>query len=259
MTAVTQSPPPQNMTTVRVDFRENDFDQFIWEHGYNIISEKSITCPCQGVGSHNALSSCQNCRGSGYVFINPIQTKALVTGIREALQLKEWSLEYSGDVSITVRDRDRLAWMDRITLVDDESIFQEICYLRQSEDSSFIFTSYEIKEIEDIFIFTDSSSSLIRIDKDNYSINPLNKYSIIFDYDFDSLESFNGTISIRYHHNIQYHIYSTPHDIRRQFKKNRNGQLEQQKLPNQYLGRRAHEQLNLKNFDGEGIINNSYQ
>jgi len=257
--SIVQSSAPTNMTTVRVDFRENDFDQFIWEHGYNLVIEKSITCPCQGAGSHTALSDCQNCRGSGFVFINPIQTKGLVTGIREALQLKEWSLEYSGDVSITLREVDRAAWMDRITLIDDESILSEICTLRESETSKFIFTSYEVRSIEDLFVFIGSENSLIRIPQGQYTINPANRYSITIDYDFDSLDGFNGTISIRYLHNIQYHIHSTPHDIRSQFKKNRNGQLEKQKLPNQYLGRRAHEQLNLKNFDGTGLKDNSYR
>lgn len=257
--SIVQSSPPVNMTTVRVDFRENDFDQFIWEHGYNLLIEKSVTCPCAGAGSHTALSDCQNCRGSGFVFINPLQTKGLVTGIREALQLKEWSLEYSGDVSITLRDVDRGAWMDRVTLVDDVSIFSEICSLRVSESSQFIFTSYEVRDIEDVFVFTGSENKLVRISPDDYSINPLNPYNIIFNYDFDNLESFNGTVSLRYKHNIQYHIYSTPHDIRSQWKKNRNGQMEKQKLPNQYLGRRAHEQLNLKNFDGTGLKDNSYR
>lgn len=59
----------------QVSFRPNDFDAVIWTHGYDIICEKAIRCPCQG-NSDSPLPSCQNCHGSGYIYINPYRTKA---------------------------------------------------------------------------------------------------------------------------------------------------------------------------------------
>ncbi len=57
----------------QVSFRPNDFDAVIWTHGYDIICEKAIRCPCQG-NSDSPLPSCQNCHGSGYIYINPYRT-----------------------------------------------------------------------------------------------------------------------------------------------------------------------------------------
>ena len=32
----------------QVAFRPQDFEAVIWAHGYDIICEKAIRCPCQG-------------------------------------------------------------------------------------------------------------------------------------------------------------------------------------------------------------------
>ena len=69
----------------QVSFRPNDFNSVIWSHGYDIICEKAVRCPCQG-NSGAPLPNCQNCHGFGYFFINPRRTKALVTGLNRNTQ-----------------------------------------------------------------------------------------------------------------------------------------------------------------------------
>lgn len=106
-------------------FRKNDFDSLIWLKGYSVIIEQAIACPCRGK-SGSALPTCQNCLGLGWVFVNPVETKALITSINVNTKFKEWSPELTGTVQITVRDEDRLSFFDKVTFKTRTSILSEV-------------------------------------------------------------------------------------------------------------------------------------
>ena len=75
-----------------VSFRNDDFAALIDSKGYTIIIEKAVRCPCEREMGQ-ALVSCQNCYGSGYIFINPLKTKAIASGInRDKTTLKGYKV-----------------------------------------------------------------------------------------------------------------------------------------------------------------------
>lgn len=246
------------------EFDKQLFDAGIWQKGYNCEVSKAIECPCRGGNEMQALPNCTNCGGIGWVFINPTATRALITGVNRDTKYKQWSQELIGNVSITLRDIEQAGFMDRITLNDEQAIFSEVRKIRtvsetiggQTVTEHFIFLSYEVENIEDIFIYESPILPLIRLNVNQWQINPDNPYSLIFD-DTVITESINATVSVRYKHRVQYHILDIPHIVRSSTVTNRFGQIEKVKMPNQYTARLAHNVIRSR-FDGTGITNNDY-
>lgn len=170
--------------TASSEFRPNDFNSVIWAHGYDIICEKAIRCPCQG-NSGSPLPDCQNCHGFGYFFVNPRRTKALVTGLNRNTQYVQWAPELMGTAAITVRDEDKdfLSYFDRVTVEDEYASFTEMLVAREMiGDEVAVFLSYA--PIEDgivaVYTFKDSESPLIKLDPSVYEIVPENPYCLRF-------------------------------------------------------------------------------
>ena len=241
----------------QVSFRPNDFDAVIWTHGYDIICEKAIRCPCQG-NSDSPLPSCQNCHGSGYIYINPYRTKALITGLNRDTKFVQWAPELMGTASITVRDvdKDYISFFDRMTVEDEYATFTEMVVAREMvENEVAIFTSYAPIEIDAVFIFKDSYSPLIKLEPSVYQISGVNPYCIQFDQ--GNVQPGVG-VSVIYKHRVEYHIIDLPHEIRASLQSNKQtGSLEIIKMPIQVVGRRTHLiDIQRPNFDGSGIIHN---
>lgn len=253
--------PPSLYGQPSVQFRPQDFSAAIWSHGYDIICEKAIRCPCQG-SSGSPLPSCQNCHGFGYFFINPTRTKALVTGLNKSTQFVQWSPELMGTASITVRDEDKelLSFFDRITVEDEYAQFTEMQVIRKfSDEEQGVFLSYAPTEIKSVWLFEDSNSPLIRVDPGYYRISPMNPYCLIFDSQFEKIKEGQG-VSVLYNHKVEYHVIDLPHEIRASLGKDKmTGQYQVLKMPVQVIGRRTHLiDMAKPDFDGGGIIHNDY-
>lgn len=259
--SIRQDTPPNIIGQPNPVFDENAFDASIWNHGYDIVVEKAIQCPCKDKETGKNLPTCQNCRGVGWFFINPIETKGIVTGINDTLKYKAYSPEFIGDISLTIRNNIRLSYMDRIIFKNDYSILSENKIVREFEDTGtkyFIFLSYEAYQIEDVFVFQGEDKALIRLTSSQYSVNSNNGFVLDLDYDFTTITKFSGNVGIRYKHEKQHHVVDLPHDFRRSFKIDVNGKEEKLLLPVNAICRVAHQVLDLANYDGDGIIDNSY-
>jgi hypothetical protein len=245
-----------------VSFRNDDFAALIDSKGYQIIIEKAVRCPCEG-GMGQALVSCQNCYGSGYIFINPLKTKAIASGINRDTKYKDWSLEKIGTISLTVRDdqNENLSFYDKITFVDKIGSFTEVLKVKQTADTEpqdFVFTSYNIDKVVDVFIFSADSQKLVKLTTAEYAVNANN--SRVIDLTITTKPAdFNGVVSVRYNHEIQYNVLDLPHEIRSSWQQNREGAYELISLPMNAIARRSHliqnEQLH---YDGTGYQDNSY-
>ena len=241
-----------------VFYRKNDFDALINLKGYSVKVERALRCPCQTAENH-PLTDCQNCNSTGYVFIAPIITKAIIHSINYDQKLKDWSPELIGTVSVTVRgDVEKLNFMDRVTLVNDDktenkSVFSEVLTLRNVGAGNYIFTSYKATDIVGIFVFVNSTTPLVYLDAKQYTVNTENPYVIDFSFDFTSIANFNGTVTILYGTEMQYHVIDIPHNIRNSYKLNHAGAEEQILLPVNAIARLANNVLSVSKYDGTGI------
>ena len=254
--SILQQTPPNLTGTPNPEFEAQLFDASVWQKGYDCLIHKAIECPCKTQGQNSALPTCSNCGGLGWVFINPLQTKALITSVNKDTKFKSWSQELVGTMSITLRDIERASFMDRITFIEETGIFSEVRTVVTQDTDNFVFLAYAAEVIEDIFMFTGQSNTLTRIDASKYYIKPENNAVIVF-LTGALTGSTNNSVSIRYKHKVQYHILDIPHIIRSSNITNELGQLEKVKLPNQYIARLAHYVLQ-PNFSGTNIKDNSY-
>lgn len=238
-------------------FRVNDFDSIIFQKGYDVILEQALLCPCAG-RSGSAKPSCLNCLGYGWIFINPLSTKAIISSINFSTKYKDWSAELIGTISVTVRDEQRLSFMDKITFKTRSSILSEIRPVIISGENRFIFTSYKVKKINALLIYSSDSVKLINVPKDKFNLLQGNDFIIKIDSSFVLPVNFNGVVSVEYEHEISYNVIDLPHDFRSTFTLNNNGQQVESYLPIQAIARRSHIVLGEPtNYSGNNLINNN--
>lgn len=245
---------PNTIGQPTVHFNKNDFEGTIWAQGYDIIIERAIKCPCKSKGTDN-LSNCQNCGGSGWVFINPVQTKAIIHSQNQTTKYKEWSEEQVGNANITVRDIDRLGFMDRITLLRGESIHTQTAYPVNYRNKLFSFLDYKPRYVYEVFMFHKHNEKLVLLsDESDYTIDD---HKIILNNKFNNLE--NLTLSLRYIHSPQYHIIDVRRDVMVSTTYAVGEGKKKQQMPISAIGRRAHYVLDKQNFNNDYILDNSYQ
>lgn len=250
--------PPNLIGQPQVNFRLNDFEAAIHTKGYDILTEKALRCPCESKGQ-GALSGCQNCHGTGYFFINPLKTRAIITGINSDSKYKDWSVERIGNVSLTVRDDDRenLSFMDKVTLLGKYSIFSENLTVRKTNDGTgtFVFTTYKVGEITAIYVFSAEDSPLVKLSSSDYSLSSENKS--VININLGAVPD-NMQVSVFYKHEIQYNVIDLPHEIRASYIRDKNGAEQRIFLPMNAVARRSHFLLGEgMNFNGNGTQNNS--
>lgn len=238
-------------------FKKDAYDAVIWQKGYFVILEQAVACPCRGK-SGEAKPTCQNCMGYGWVFINPIQTKAIITSINYNTKFKEWSPELIGTISVTFRDIEKLSFLDKVTLRDRTSVISEVKPVINNGEIKFIFCSYKVKTINFILVFSGDNNKLIKLTADDFEVSQTNNFVVIIKDSAPLPLDFNGVVSIDYEFNPSYNIVDIPHDIRASFISNNKGQLEEIVLPVQGVARRSHIILGEpSNYAGNNLLNNN--
>lgn len=256
---INSSTPPDMYGQPQVYFRPKDFDAVIWSHGYDITCEQAVRCPCQGA-SGAPMPDCQNCHGSGFFYVNPLRTKALITGLNRNTQYVQWAPELMGTAAITVRDTDKagISYLNRITVDDEYAWFTEMVVAHTMvDDIMAVFLSYAPIEIQAVFIYVAPDVPLVKLDPSVYEISPNNKYCVQF---VAGNVPDGAGVSFLYKHRVEYHIIDAPHEIRASLQANKqSGALEVIKMPLQAVGRRSHlVDMQRPNFDGSGLIHNDY-
>jgi hypothetical protein len=157
-------PAPDLVQKPRVDFRGGDFDAVTWQKGLDVIVESAIECPCKSK-NNDQLSTCGNCRGTGWVFINNTQDRAILTSINTETKYKEWSVEKAGTVSVTLQRRSYLSFMDRVTIKDSQVIQSEVIEPKVFNSNYFSYTIYDIDDVVEVFQFVDSNEKLALLEE----------------------------------------------------------------------------------------------
>lgn len=255
---IRRSAPPNTIGSTRVDFVKNNFDNAVWLKGYDATLYDAIECPCKQEGTTN-LSNCTNCLGLGWVFINPLKTKGIITSVNKDTKYKYWSPEFKGTVAVTLRDTERLSFMDKIVLDNEVSTMSEVRPVRETAGQKFIFTSYPVDKINSIFIFNGANNPLLHISSSDYNIKTENNYVVELSDNISFPVDFNGVVTIDYDHKVQYNVVDIPHDIRSSTQVALTGKNEKQKLPIQAIAQRSHYVTgDSPKYDGTGTQDNSY-
>lgn len=248
----------------RADFELNDFHKIIYQKGRRVLYEKALECPCKSP-STNQQSNCKNCGGSGWIYYNPKETRMVIQGINIVNDIKPWSEESRGTVNITCRDDEQLCFMDRLTILDGKSIFQEVVFVKPYElDNTkyFCWTTYPLRQLLTAGAFINVSQRLRLLQSSDIEIGPGNLLFIKKEF-VDSLphntdSEFGVSVSLRYYHSPQYYVLEMKRETMQSFKYVE-GKEVIQNMPLSAIGRRSHYLLNSPNTANNRFVDNSYE
>lgn len=249
---IAKTPPPL-IPGNRVDFNKSIFDQVVYEKGYKVYVDKAISCPCANLGDNQALSSCRNCGGSRYVYINRFSTQIVLQAMNIDTKFKEWSQEMIGTVKITTLNSDRLSLMDRIIVREAESITTEIIHGKRHADGFYRQkTIYPLVSIEAAFIFNGETNKLIHaIEGVHFEIEDENWIKFKDPYNFDLV-----TMTLRYVHRPMYYVMDNTRNV---MVTSVESEVNPASLPLHAIGRLAHYWLDQQKLNGEYLFNNNFE
>lgn len=240
----------------QVNFKAKPFNELVFGKGYNVYIDKALRCPCAVKGNGQALPSCNNCIGLGYFYINRKETVIAIQGINAKVQYENWSKLNTGMAKITARSIDRLAFMDRIILLEAEGYYNDIIRAKDFEGKKVCFTTYEIKSVEEIYMFKGDKEKLYPIPDSEYIVE---NEKIILNNKYKSMTEL--TISVRYKHLLTYHIIDTNRDLVKVRTEDDCKECADEKkadLPVSYTARKAHYLFDNLNFEqASRLIDNS--
>lgn len=254
--------PPNLQGQSRVDLRKRDFDAIVWQKGYDVYLDKALRCPCRSGNDHQALSSCKNCGGSGWLYLNRYKTKMVLQSMNLDTKFKEWSEERIGTVRITSMNRDELAFMDRITVIEGRTIVNDVVFPKDYYGELRARVNYEILEIDEIFLFSSAGAPLKRlfegVDFDILQDNQGRPTNLLrFDQQYSGMDQM--TVSIRYQYAPQFHVMDVTRQIMntQELDKSTGADIISD-MPVSAMGRRSHYVLDEQNYNNDFLLDNSY-
>jgi len=250
--------PPSLISQVRGNVLiPDDLNSALWENGVKVLHERAVRCPCEGESS-SPETNCNNCMGTGWVFVNPIETKALITSINKNTRYKDWNPDFIGTVALTFMNVNRLSIGDRVTSLERESVHSENVTVRETVHlgvtTYFSFLTYKPKRIDSVFIYANKDVRLGKLASTDFAIDSFNPYVITF-----KNKPSNGVASVTYEHSLVYHVMDIPHDFRISKEYDENGKRSTTDLPIQAIARKKQYMFSESaKFVGNDIFENSW-
>jgi hypothetical protein len=218
----------------RVDFRPDEFNDKILEKGYEINWHRYIICPCRKDLTSQANTNCINCNGTGNFYLPEIKTFAMISSASLQKNFIQWTENLQGTANISIDSEYKIGFMDKIEILNAETIFSEVRKLEVNNSIKEIKTFYKALKIIKAYKFENESVALYDIDLDDISI--IDKKLIIIDPAISETDS----ISILYEYNPTYFILDILNDYRNTKIKNGLPFEELRKMPLRAIMKKAH-------------------
>lgn len=240
------------------------FESLIYRHGYDAYIERALRCPCVDRSSGQALSTCKNCLGRGWFFVDKRQTKVVSQSMANLRKNSDIGEINRGTARITTRAVDRLAFMDKIILTELIAYYSEILRPVMFNDELVAYPIYEPLEITNMYMYVGDTVKLEPIPADFYAIEG-NK--IVFSESLAELIDVNDvnqkqpdiSVSVRYSYNPVYHVV----DVNRELMKVRDkgctySDEKLKNMPISALARKAHYIFDAQTF-GRELFDNTLE
>lgn len=110
----------------RVNFRNDEFERVLKQHGKTIVWRKAIECPCRSPETSNPAVNCAVCGANGYIYIHPLEIQAhMVMFDKKTSLYDKIGLWESGSVNVTVSAGYRMGYRDSLEMADAVMPFTE--------------------------------------------------------------------------------------------------------------------------------------
>lgn len=247
---------PESLTDQsQVNFSEEEFNGLVFNKGQDILIEKSIKCPCEDKVTGQTLTKCLNCGGRRWIFVSKRKTAGVIQALNRKTKFQNWTEDDKGTASLTVRAIDRLAFMDRITLLSVTSIYSENLKFKKYRDKLYAYTIYYPLLITEAYLFQGEDKMLkpLKLNID-YTID---ENKLILNNNYSNLNLEVLSISVRYTHYPQYNVIDIPREIIVNKQKNCAEDDVQADLPLNVVIRKAHYVLDAPNLYGDSLFDNT--
>lgn len=263
----TPPPPNSNQNThnlgqPRQDFTLNPIENLLYQKGVDVTIEKALQCPCKS-GAQNQQTSCLNCGGSGWIFVNSRKTRIVLTGLNSSKDYEQWSEYNKGIINFSCPQDEDIAFMDRITRLNAKSQFNEVITFKQKQSGLetivFAHLVYTPKLIEYVGLYISDVDPLVRlIEGTDFTINN-NKIvlmgSMLEDYDFSE----GYTATVRYTHAPTFNVWDLKRESFDNYTIEQGATTEKlQFMPISGVAKRTHAITDFKDLSGAGLNNNDY-
>ena len=243
-------------------WRVGNFNQLIDDHGYEAYIDRALRCPCNEKSGGQALTTCQNCSGRGWIFVDRKLTRVLSQSMNNAKRFKDFSEINQGTAKITTRGIDKLGFMDRIILIELEAYYSEVLRPILFQNEMIAYPIYEPLSVTNIYLFVSDDKKLLPLTEKQYKIVG---NRIVFDLGIQDLITSNDmmakelpvSITIRYSYAPVYHVLDANRELMKV--RERNESLSDEKLTDMPINvtcRKAHYMFDAQKF-GVTIFDNT--
>lgn len=151
-----------------VDFDRDAFTRFIADKGYSVTWEKAVLCPnvpAGGLAPRDHAISCQICdNGLGFIYVDPIETKMLMQGVKLNQSFYAYGRWDMGNMVVTAEPEFTINYWDRLTLCNGVSRFnQRLTRQRESRSDKLKYAALCIEYLA----WVDRTGALVTFTVDN--------------------------------------------------------------------------------------------
>ena len=254
---------PSPLLAERVDFKLNQFETAIYKKGSDVLYRKAIKCPCKSKGSGN-LSSCKNCGGTGWLWINPMRTRMIVQSMNLSPKYLEYGEALLGTISVSSMERDRLSRMDELTILNVETESTETQFLVYNSTDSLYYTysDYDVIDLYYLAIFVSGSTELVKLEL-NVEFTIVGRKIVFIDSVDTNHNIYDGAVSedfsicMRYTHNPKYYVWDVGRDAMTTKVVTGRNEVDV-KMPVNAVAMRADLVKDLENYSGDRLLDNSF-
>lgn len=253
---------PATLSIPRVAWRVTDFEKLIQNQGYDIYLDRALRCPCVDRATGQALSTCKNCLGRGWFFVDRTETRIIAQHMDSRRHYEDWSEVNRGTASLTSKGVDKIGFMDRIILLQLEEYYSEILRPTMFDGELMAYPVYEPLKIFNVFLYVGDMTKLMPLSEDRYTVD---KNKMVFDpalLNEIPVENANQriphvSITIRYSHYPVYHAI----DINRELMRVRESRLcgydddKLRQMPINVVARKAHFIFDSQRYGEEAFEN----
>ena len=223
------------------------FESLVHNMGYDAYLERALRCPCVDKATGQALSTCHNCMGRGWFFVDKRQTRVIAQSMENLRRNSNTGELNHGIARITARASDKLGFMDRVMLLDLTAWYTEVINPIMYEDELVAYPVYEPLEISNIYLYAGDDVKLIPLSPSQYSVQG---NRIVFDsslIDQVPVEDMNQkfpeiTVSIRYSYHPVFHVIDANRELTKVRDKSGCSFSDEnlRQVPMLYIARKAH-------------------
>lgn len=202
-----------------VGWRPEAFNHLIQSQGYEALIDRALRCPCSEKSTGHALSTCKNCLGRGWLFVNRFETMVVAQRMDNKKHFEQWGEINRGTASITTKGVDKIGFMDRITLTQLEAYYSEVVRPRLLDEELVAYPVYEPLEVHEVYLFVSDNKALKPLKNDEYEVvgNKIRFSKTLLDEvesnDLNKVEEIS--ITIRYTHHPVYHVIDSNRELMR--------------------------------------------